>query len=210
MPLKRGLDFPDAVTPGLLVLLCIGFTFAGARLASAQEAASANLPDQFQTGEKASTSKPKKEKDQIDLANVGDDTQAKHRTVVEQVPAKAESSAPIVPSEENQKPTTLIEQQPPRRALAVAVARIERNPRPKRRCRPAIQPEGDHPCAPVLMPLSVAQSMAIRAPLPEYACEAKGRDLTGSGVCVITVDPGTGEVTDASMERSTGDRSSTK
>jgi TonB family protein len=56
------------------------------------------------------------------------------------------------------------------------------------------------------MSLSVAQSMAIIAPLPEYPYEAKRRDVTGSGVCVITVDPGTGKVTDATMERSTGYR----
>ena len=46
----------------LLVVLCIGVAFAGAHRAQSQEAASADLPDQFQTGEMASTSKPKKKK----------------------------------------------------------------------------------------------------------------------------------------------------
>ena len=53
---------------------------------------------------------------------------------------------------------------------------------------------------PVLISLSVAQSMAIRAPLPEYPHEAKRRDGTGNGVCVIAIDPVTWKVTDASME----------
>ena len=100
----------------------------------------------------------------------------------------------------------MTEQQSPAEDLAVAVAPVAKKPRPKRRQRPAIQPEPASIPAPVPMSLSVAQSMAIRAPLPEYPYEAKRRDVTGSGVCVVTVDPGTGKVTDATMERSTGDR----
>ena len=54
------------------------------------------------------------------------------------------------------------------------------------------------------MSLSVAQSMAISAPLPEYPYEAKRRNLTGSGICVVIVDAATGRVTDARMSKSTG------
>ena len=46
--------------------------------------------------------------------------------------------------------------------------------------------------------------MAISAPLPEYSYEAKRRNLTGSGICVVSVDPTTGRVTDARMFQSTG------
>ena len=46
--------------------------------------------------------------------------------------------------------------------------------------------------------------MAITAPLPEYTYEMKRRNLSGSGVCLVTVDPATGTVTDATMFRSTG------
>ena len=46
----------------VLVVLCVGVAFGGAHMARAQEATSASLPDQFQTGEMASTSKPKKTK----------------------------------------------------------------------------------------------------------------------------------------------------
>jgi TonB family protein len=54
------------------------------------------------------------------------------------------------------------------------------------------------------MSLSVAQSMAITAPLPEYTYEMKRRNLSGSGICVVTVDTPTGTVTDATMLQSTG------
>jgi TonB family protein len=46
--------------------------------------------------------------------------------------------------------------------------------------------------------------MAITAPLPDYPYEAKRRNLTGSGVCVVTVDAATGTVTNATMFQSTG------
>src|SRR5262245_66015248 len=45
-----------------LFILCMGIWFAGAHLTRAQEATSANLPDQFQTGEMIQIHKPKKKK----------------------------------------------------------------------------------------------------------------------------------------------------
>jgi TonB family protein len=56
------------------------------------------------------------------------------------------------------------------------------------------------------MSLSVAQSMAITAPLPEYTYEMKRRNLTGTGVCMVTVDAATGTVTNATMFQSTGNQ----
>ena len=46
--------------------------------------------------------------------------------------------------------------------------------------------------------------MAISAPLPEYLYEAKRRNLTGNGICVVSVEVATGRVTDAKMSKSTG------
>ena len=43
-------------------VVCTGVCFAGAHLMQAQEATSANLPDQFQTGEMIQIHKPKKKK----------------------------------------------------------------------------------------------------------------------------------------------------
>ena len=47
---------------GALVVVCTGVCFAGAHLTRAQEATSANLPDQFQTGEMIQAQKAKKKK----------------------------------------------------------------------------------------------------------------------------------------------------
>lgn len=48
-----------------------------------------------------------------------------------------------------------------------------------------------------------AKAMAVFAPRPEYPYEARSRHITGSGVCVLTIDP-SGSVTDASMAQSIG------
>lgn len=49
-----------------------------------------------------------------------------------------------------------------------------------------------------------AKAAAIFAPKPEYPYEARSKKLIGSGVCVVTVDPATGNVTDATMAQSLG------
>jgi protein TonB len=50
---------------------------------------------------------------------------------------------------------------------------------------------------------SGAKANAIFAPKPEYPYEARSRHLTGSGVCVVSVDP-SGNVTSADMAASIG------
>ena len=53
--------------------------------------------------------------------------------------------------------------------------------------------------------MSISSSRAATyAPKPEYPSEARTRHITGSGVCVVDVDPGSGNVTGASMAQSTG------
>src|SRR6266404_6751264 len=52
-------------------------------------------------------------------------------------------------------------------------------------------------------PISSARASAVFAPRPDYPYEARARKITGSGVCVLTVDPG-GSVTDATMAQSIG------
>jgi protein TonB len=49
-----------------------------------------------------------------------------------------------------------------------------------------------------------AKAAAVYAPKPEYPYEARSRRITGSGVCVVEVDPGSGNVTGASMAQSIG------
>jgi len=52
--------------------------------------------------------------------------------------------------------------------------------------------------------ISSAKALATYAPRPQYPYEARSRHVTGSGVCVVTVDPGSGSVTGASMAQSIG------
>jgi len=199
-------------------VVCTGICFAGARPTQAQEATSASLPDQFQTGEMIQIHKPKKKKaeptSQIAATAPKQDT----APVPEQTPAAEEVPTQIAPTEEkkaepnrstgsmppNQKPPTPTEQAPPAEEPAVVAVPTERKPRPRKRPRPAGQPEAASISAPVPVSLSVAQSMAITAPLPDYPYEAKRRNLTGSGTCVMTVDTATGTVTNATMFQSTG------
>jgi TonB family protein len=104
----------------------------------------------------------------------------------------------------NQKPATPTEQAPPAEEPAVTVVPAEKKHRPRKRPRPSIEPQAASISGPVPVSLSVAQSMAITAPLPDYTYEMKRRNLTGSGVCIVTVDPATGTVSNATMFQSTG------
>lgn len=207
--------------PGRTVTIFVVGTaicFAGGHFIRAQEATSANLPDQFQTGEMIQIQKPKKKK-RTESASQTVATASKQDAapVPEEMPV-AESAPPhIAPEEEkkaepgrsiasmpaSQKPATPTEQAPSAEEPAV-VAVPERKPRPRKRLRPVVQPEAASISAPVPMSLSVAQSMAVSAPLPEYPYEAKRRNLTGSGTCIVTVDTATGTVTNATMFQSTG------
>ncbi len=54
------------------------------------------------------------------------------------------------------------------------------------------------------MSMSRAKALAVYAPKPQYPYEARSRHITGSGVCVATVDPASGNVTGASMSQSVG------
>ena len=60
------------------------------------------------------------------------------------------------------------------------------------------------PAAPGMMSMSNAKALAISKPQPPYPYEARAKKITGSGVCVVTVDPASGSVTDATMAVSIG------
>ena len=204
---------------GVLVVVCTGVCFASAHWSRAQEATSSNLPDQFQTGEMIQIHKPKKKKAETTsqtLATVP--TQDTAPVPEHTLPAAEEVPTQIAPAEEkkaepngstasmppSQKETTPIEQAPSAEESPVVALPEEKKPRAKKRRRPAVQPEAASISAPVPVSLSVAQSMAITAPLPDYKYEMKRRNLTGSGVCLVTVDPATGTVSNAIMFQSTG------
>ena len=200
-------------------VVCTGVCFAGAHLSRAQEATSANLPDQFQTGEMIQIQKAKKKKAESTSQTLATAPKQDTAPVPEQtLPAAEEAPAQIAPAEEkkaepnrstasmppSQKPATTIEQAPSAEEPAVVAVPAEKKHRTRKRPRPAVQTEAANISAPVPMSLSVAQSMAITAPLPDYPYEAKRRNLAGSGICVVTVDTATGTVTNATMFQSTG------
>ena len=202
----------------VLTVVCIGVALAGAHPTQAQEAASANLPDQFQTGEMIQIQKPKKKKAESRSQTLATAAKQNAAPVPEQTPAAEEVPTHMAPPEEkkaeptqsnastppSEKVAPVTEHAPPAEEPEVAAEPAEKKPRAKKRPRPTVQPEAAGISAPVPMSLSVAQSMAINAPLPGYSYEAKRRNLTGSGVCVVTVDSVTGTVTNATMFQSTG------
>jgi protein TonB len=67
---------------------------------------------------------------------------------------------------------------------------------------PLAKPKPVGPVGP--MSMSSAKAVAVSAPRPEYPYEARRSKITGSGVCVMTVDTGSGAVTSADMAQSTG------
>ena len=199
-------------------LACTVVCFVDAHLTQAQEATSANLPDQFQTGEMIQIHKSKKKKVEAISKTVATAPTQDTAPVPEQPLASEEGPAQIVPvAEKKAEPDRSPDSMPPSQKTAptieeassaeqpeVVAAPVEKKHRLRKRPRPAVQPEVATISAPVPVSLSVAQSMAITAPLPDYTYEMKRRNLTGSGTCVVSVDPATGTVTNATMFQSTG------
>jgi TonB family protein len=203
---------------GILFVVCTGVCLAGAHPTPAQEAASASLPDQFQTGEMIQIQKPKKKQTKSNSQTIAAAPNQDTAPVPEQMPAAEEAPTHIAPAEEkktepnrnagsmppSQKPGTPTEQVSSEDESEVVAAPAEKKPRQRKRHRPAAESAAATMSAPVPVSLSVAQSMAITAPLPGYTYEMKRRHLTGSGVCVVTVDTATGTVSNATMFQSTG------
>jgi periplasmic protein TonB len=54
------------------------------------------------------------------------------------------------------------------------------------------------------LPVSSAKVFAVSAPRPEYPYEARRQRITGDGIAVMTVDPGSGIVTNVSISKTTG------
>ncbi len=200
------------------LVICTGVCFTGTHLTQAQEATSADLPDQFQTGEMIQIQKPKRKKAESIAKIVATAPQQDAAPVPEQMPAGEEVPTQIAPPEDkktepnptaasmppNQKQATAAEHAAPAEESEVVAVPRERKHRLRKRPRAAVQPEAASISAPVPVSLSVAQSMAITAPLPDYTYEMKRRNLAGSGTCVVTVDAATGTVTNATMLQSTG------
>ena len=114
---------------------------------------------------------------------------------------------PTPPPEEIEEPEPL--DAPPEPTEVPEFVEEKPTPPPKPRTSPP------KPVAPIARPkpaglpagpmsMSSAKAVAVSAPRPEYPYEARRAKMTGSGVCVMTVDTGSGAVTSADMATSTG------
>ncbi|MGE5209361.1 MAG: energy transducer TonB [Alphaproteobacteria bacterium] len=205
------------VRGGIFALVCAGVGFAGPHVAQAQEATSAHLPDQFQTGATTSSSKSKKARGESNSQTFATTPRQKVAPTPKPTPLAEELPPVLTKEEKTPEPGSAVESKTSNSTSAYLTksappeeesAPVERKPRSRKRSRPrpAVQSVAPSVAEPVPISLSVAQSMAITAPLPKYPYEAKRRHLIGSGICVLTVDTDTGKVTDVTMTQSTGSR----
>jgi len=133
---------------GTVAILCTGVALANVHLARAQEATSANLPDQFETREAKPTPRAKKKRVKPSL----------------KIAATASSQRPAPITEQ----TTQTLEEPV--SLAVPIQKKSRTKKPK---APSAQPEAASASTPTLLSLRAAQAMAVSATLPEYPYQAQ-------------------------------------
>ena len=165
---------------GTVAILCTGVALADIQLAQAQDATSTNLPSNSRLARRYRRQ----------------DGKGKRRTPSLKIAAKASS----------QKPTPVAEQttHPPEEPVTAAIP-VQKKTGEKKQTAPAAQPKGPTSSTPTPLSLPGAQAIAVSAPLPEYPYQAKRANITGSGVCVMTIDTASGKVTDVTMTQSTGD-----
>src|SRR4029453_6393594 len=111
------------------------------------------------------------------------------------------SETPAAASTPEQQPTPA----PP--SLEVKSEHVEEStPPPERSKRQKMAPVKAPQVAdrPGSVSISSAKALATYAPRPDYPPEALSRGISGRGVCVVSIDPGSGSVTVASMAQSTG------
>ena len=110
-----------------------------------------------------------------------------------------------IPTEaSSERPPPIAEETPHAEELARPAPPTEKKTRAKRRATPAAQPgRAEFPIVGT-MSLSAAKAVAVSTPIPEYPYQARRAHITWSGVCVMTVDTASGNVTSALMEQSTG------
>jgi protein TonB len=133
----------------------------------------------------------------LDLTNIPE------ATVEMSIEQQPEPPQPTPPPEEEPPPP------PPPEAIPEQKPEfVEEKPTPppknpsNKPVQPIARPKPQGPVGP--MSMSAAKVMAVSAPRPEYPYEARRSKTVGSGVCVMTVDPGSGSVTSADMAQSTG------
>jgi TonB family protein len=154
--------------------LCVSVALTGSPLARAQDAVPGTLGDLSKRTEATPT---------VSTENPG-----------------SKPSREISAATTNKKPAPIVKQTPSAEEVAIPAATVEED-RPRVR-RGAIVQSKAPPATPTS--LAAAKSLAISAPLPNYPYEARRAHVTGSGVCVMTVNTAGGNVTSATMTESTG------
>ena len=162
----------------LLFILCSSIAFGASQIARAQDAASPGLLEPAITVKATPTPRPKK--------------RTSEPTV--EIPTEAAS----------EKPPPLAEETPRAEELATPAPPTEKKTRAKKRATPAAQSEPAEFPIVSTMSLSGAKAVAVSTPIPEYPYQARRAHITRSGVCLMTVDTASGNVTSAVMEQSTG------
>ncbi len=120
---------------------------------------------------------------------------------------KRRTSEPIVeiPTEApNEKPPPIAEETPRAEELATPGPPTEKKTRAKKRATPAAQPRRANFLIVSTMSLSAAKAVAVSTPIPDYPYQARRAHITWGGVCLMTIDTASGNVTSAVMEQSTG------
>jgi TonB family protein len=141
----------------------------------------------------------------IHLGAVGIAALPKHEEVVDlsQIPT-ATIEATLQPEDQPTPPPEDIPVPEPPPMPEVQPEFHEEKPPPPKTNKPAGPIKAPQAGIPGTMSISGAKALAIYSPRPEYPYEARSRHQTGSGVCVVSVDPGSGNVTDATMAQSIG------
>jgi TonB family protein len=104
----------------------------------------------------------------------------------------------------SEKPVALPEETPRAEEMVTPAPMTEKKARVRRRATPVAQPTVAEVPFAGTMSMSVAKAVAVKTPIPMYPYQAMRAHITGRGVCFMTVDAATGEVTNATMEKSTG------
>ena len=124
-------------------------------------------------------------------------------------PAPKQQSTPLSPSLEIELGAAPTPEQPtpPPQSLEIKPEHVEETtPPPQRPTRRKTTPIKAPQIAsqPDTMSISSGKALATYAPAPSYPSKARLDGITGSGVCVVSVDLGSGRVIEASMAQSTG------
>ena len=133
----------------------------------------------------------KREAPPVDLSNIPD-------AVVIGLDQAPPEAVPTPPPEEPEPPPP-----PPPMTSEPEFKEEQATPPPKNKPTTKVAPLA-RPQVAATVSAAGAKAAAISAPKPEYPYEARSKHLVGSGVCVVTVDPASGNVTEATMAVSIG------